>query len=1320
MNMMKRTIAFITMILLLASCQMDDFDGKVSRRAARPEAETFGCAMETPWTAATKSQYIAGGFDDEKITNITVAVYDHTSGDLYSKYNFTSGFSSMSITLIPGNAYDLYAVANMGDQRTEVPSTSGAMASFTYTIPSYSDVNTRGLPMSATITNYVAGTSTGNVFNLKRLFAKVTLNVTTSYDGGTSGGVKVMNLKVGNGNAKLTPFGYSALTQAADRLTTEDYQANNSVNASSVVFYVPENMKGNIGSASTSRGKNPDVTPAIAAVSDLLTYVDVAVMANSSYYNGSVHYRSYVGTNATNNFDVRGNYEYTWNMTLTEDGLVNDDWKIDQEMDDLRYISFNQNPVLVEKDEEVRWANLLVTNMAWGDISKNYTGTSIYSATPTSTGFTVKSSASAGNTMTATFTAAHNPKPSLTATTDFIVITRSIAFDDDVYVVNPRGSIGSEVIYSNSYQGRQKGKGSFSQGGGEEWVIVPPAALPHTTTASTNKLDYSYDPVTDIITWTPTRYAPPGDYTIKARKTVGAAGEATATLRVNDTRWINADLAYDSRPRETSIGMASITASSVWNIGYAWGDLSVSDSDNQTVDSPNYGIFAGNDVTANWSDYIGYDFIDGSGQYLTLSGTPTANGMTFSISQSILMGDYSVKVYWKDTWDDGLGDYRIKDNAVLHITGVPAASLSMNPTSIKVALGGKIMLQSNITPNNVTIKDVRWECETDNGVVTLEPQSSNTTTKRCFVHGVTVGTVRVRAVAIDGSGKVSPWCTVTVVDLPVSLQMSPASSEIFIGETLPYTLTAVYASGRMEDVTSVQYTGSNVTPPYKIWPSNSGDVSNTGYLTYNKADIPSVTGKTAGNVRFGAAYVFDTQGVSYYSDNYGGSNQQYTNNRSMLQGYANVRVKALPANLVSFDCDIPQPLYVIHNSSRNSFANQLLIGGTYDLSDFGVTLHYSDNTTVEGTIGSFNATLSSSNSNVFQISGRSGYTGQKGTATLTITISGVSITRTVRVSEIYVNQLKQINDNNSSSFSSSSISCTFTPYNASSATSYDAGWYSTDPSFITIHGTNSSASPQVDHGSTVWLYGHKSNVDANARIYYIYQGQYYNYESSYSEYIVRQIHPGSGTNYTHELEVVPGTVYVNAPGGTMQVRVYYKTYSGADLISTEDVTESASYTMNNSSIASVSSTGLVTGVQGGTTYMSVSKYGKTKRVNVNVTQLPITYARTLTIDPASSTVNLGGTKQLRAYLNTKTYVNGVLTNEDDTEVTTNSGCSWSVVSGGSYASVNNASSKGLVTGNNGPGDALVMATYTTGNSSVNATANIHVADGGTLIIDFND
>lgn len=327
---MRKILAYISVFVALVSCTREE--GCITEiPEGGYDTAVFGCHVSSLSIPATKSAFIASSFNDEKITGITVAVYDNVTGELHYKKHFTSGFNAMEIPLSGGIVYDVYALANMGDQTDNLPVTCSALLSdFTYTVPSYSDVNIKGIPMTGRIESYTAGENAPAAFDLRRLFAKVLLNVTMDYDGGTAEGVRVTSLKIGNANAVLSAFGSSRLMSASDRLAEEDYVANNSVDASSVVFYVPENRQGRIGSAVSAHDKNPDRNSAIDEVKDLLTYLDVTVSANSVYYTGTVHYRSYIGADAKSDFNVTGNNIYVWNMTLTEEGLVYDDWKTDQ------------------------------------------------------------------------------------------------------------------------------------------------------------------------------------------------------------------------------------------------------------------------------------------------------------------------------------------------------------------------------------------------------------------------------------------------------------------------------------------------------------------------------------------------------------------------------------------------------------------------------------------------------------------------------------------------------------------------------------------------------------------------------------------------------------------------------------------------------------------------------------------------------------------------------------------------------------------------------------------------------------------------------
>ena len=388
---------------------------------AEPITFSFTCSVE-PLASPTRSAYISRTFDDAMVTGVTVAVYDHASGALHYSRHFTSGFGAMAIKLHTGTEYDLYALANMGDQTANLPSERRALlSSFRYRVPSYADVNDKGIPMVGLVEGFTAGSGASTTFNMKRLFAMVTLNVVPEFDGGSADGIRVTDIRVGNGNSVLAPFGSSRMESVSERLPADDYASNASTAASGIVFYVPENMQGNIGTAVSSRYRNPDSDAAIAARKDMLTYVDVTVSAGSAYYTGTIHYRSYIGANSTDNFDIKSNCRYVWNMSLTEDGLVYDDWKVEQNITDGRYLRFTKARNYVKTGEEILWADILETNIRWEDLEKTWGGTLIYDGEPDATGFTVKGGVD-GEVMSLVLQAARNPSMSLVSGTQFQVV----------------------------------------------------------------------------------------------------------------------------------------------------------------------------------------------------------------------------------------------------------------------------------------------------------------------------------------------------------------------------------------------------------------------------------------------------------------------------------------------------------------------------------------------------------------------------------------------------------------------------------------------------------------------------------------------------------------------------------------------------------------------------------------------------------------------------------------------------------------------------------------------------------------------------------
>lgn len=279
-------------------------------------AVTFSYDLTYPGGPSTKSVLTAPDIEN-LLTCISIFVYE---GDALVCSSYHEGdFSDMTFDLKTGRTYDVYALANMGDMADAMPSDISSMPveNVSWTIPSYSSVNENGIPMSGHIHDFTAGEDEAEI-QFRRLFAKVYTSISCDYEGASVSSVKVMNL-----NGTLRPFGTSAA------VSSSSIMSESASGDGTYIFFVPENMQGQIGSATESHQKNPDLDPDINALKEVLTYLETVVtMDIGSGYKGTVTYRSYLGCDGTRNFDIKGNCIYDWKISYLEKNLQHNDWKI--------------------------------------------------------------------------------------------------------------------------------------------------------------------------------------------------------------------------------------------------------------------------------------------------------------------------------------------------------------------------------------------------------------------------------------------------------------------------------------------------------------------------------------------------------------------------------------------------------------------------------------------------------------------------------------------------------------------------------------------------------------------------------------------------------------------------------------------------------------------------------------------------------------------------------------------------------------------------------------------------------------------------------
>lgn len=266
---------------------------------------------------------------ETKITSLTLAVYT-SDGVLLEKKHVTSGFDDIRYMLDFGESFTIYAVANMGDLRSSFPSAisgDASLADITYSIPSYNSgpdcISSRGIPMAGKLVYTVNGsdsTGEGQIL-LSRLLSKLQVHLACHWPG-TFRTVRVYNL-----NKTLKPFGVSAASSESDILGEQEIHIlDTEAREGDFLFYIPENRQGSIPGIASSDDKSHDKDAVMGK--DLKTYLEAVVTGISADgVNGTMTYRSYLGNNDSNDFNIERNSRYVWNVDYYPGRMQSNDWK---------------------------------------------------------------------------------------------------------------------------------------------------------------------------------------------------------------------------------------------------------------------------------------------------------------------------------------------------------------------------------------------------------------------------------------------------------------------------------------------------------------------------------------------------------------------------------------------------------------------------------------------------------------------------------------------------------------------------------------------------------------------------------------------------------------------------------------------------------------------------------------------------------------------------------------------------------------------------------------------------------------------------------
>lgn len=718
--------------LALVSCQVAP-----EPRDAAPEsayqALTFGLLEEPEEGVATRSLLTASDIETKK-TCITLAAY--TGGRLYGKQHYTSNLGAMTFSLRAGATYNIYALVNMGDMTASFGDDESSVSTVSYLIPSYTSgsqsVATAGIPMAGFLEIAVTSSTSGTkAIPVKRLLAKVTATLSCDWTGAVIRSAKVWNM-----NGRLTPFGGAlshgssrAVDASADILAFQEIHgtSNGTGSTLSATFYVPENMQGTVQGIANSSDKRPDGGNAtVNAKRNILSYLEVLVNCSGSY-GGSITYRSYLGSNATTDFNIARNTHYAWTIAYHEDGLQDDNWKKDNDLSDNRYLNLT-NPIWVEPGDVVSWSGVISSNIAVSSITKTFSDGNVpYAGVIGSSGsssFTVSSAAVTGTYADLTAVPSVNPTASLTRHSQVRVADKLLAwrnYDQSAYIdegkkiypVTPvSGSTPVTVDAPVDYYMRWAGTNEHILGAGgttssAEWnYTAAPVSSP--SNGITSAYVAGSGSTFDKVVYSVKNTVPPGDYPVTVVRTkAGKTGvHDDAFIRVADTRflrWTDKSGTISDSYTNYTYTEDEVHTYCAWHSYYAMADRSWY--------QPNYYEFG---------DASGLRSICGTSIYGTAKTLATldflvnenGDGTTWvSVDNSTLFDWYNSSypnssVAWlKTTQDLDPGVYALKISfkdgsksivSYLHVEDVVTKELVVEPSPVDVYVGQTVRLYARL------------------------------------------------------------------------------------------------------------------------------------------------------------------------------------------------------------------------------------------------------------------------------------------------------------------------------------------------------------------------------------------------------------------------------------------------------------------------------------------------------------------------------------------------------------------------------------------------------------------------------------------------
>ena len=367
-------------LLLLLSCTVGGpetvYGGRTGTR--KVEIQISGDALPAASTRSSVS------VSDAALRVVDVLFYDNSRlcSDLTVHRSIDwAGSCSLSVELALGRTYEVLVIANT-DGISAPATLQEAVSGLQYTASGISGWNSTGLPMagwkSVTVTP-----STGEIeIPLTRLVAKVKLSIHTS--GLEHGTIDFTSIAVRQMNRYCPFFGDGRAASAGATLDgdlaspAEIAGINSNRNGYTATFYLLENLQGNILPGNNDPDmKTPDNVLTSGGNPNTCSYLEILGRYSDTSGNltgAPLTARLFLGADPCSNFDVLRNMQYDIDLTITDEGCLRADWKIDGNLDDRRTLQFTSPASTVAPSSSVTASLSTNLSLADGDYSYSLSG----------------------------------------------------------------------------------------------------------------------------------------------------------------------------------------------------------------------------------------------------------------------------------------------------------------------------------------------------------------------------------------------------------------------------------------------------------------------------------------------------------------------------------------------------------------------------------------------------------------------------------------------------------------------------------------------------------------------------------------------------------------------------------------------------------------------------------------------------------------------------------------------------------------------------------------------------------------------------------